>query len=276
VPVQLETVKQALADRFEITHSLGKGGMSLVYAGKDLASGRDVAVKVLRPEFAVTILHERFHQEIAILSRLDHPNVLPLLESSESRSFVYYVMPFAHGGSLRTRLEREKRLSVHDSVAILTNVAAGLDYAHAQEVIHRDIKPENVMFDDGRAMICDFGVARAVVAAGGERISTSGLIVGTPTYMSPEQASGERELDHRSDVYSLACVLYEMLAGEPPFTGRTPQAVIARHVAEQPPSVRVVRPDIPQHVEDAILRALEKDPGRRWGSSGELAGALTE
>ncbi|MDH3458093.1 MAG: serine/threonine protein kinase, partial [Gemmatimonadota bacterium] len=242
---------------------------------RDRSRGDHVAVKVLRPEFAVTVLNDRFHREIQILSQLDHPNILPLIESSESGNFLYFVMPLAHGGSLRDRLNDEKRLDVQQALSITRDVAAALDYAHEHNVVHRDIKPENVMFDADHAMICDFGVARAIVQAGGEHLSSSGLIVGTPTYMSPEQASAESEIDHRSDVYSLGCVVYEMLAGEPPFSGRTAQAVLARHIGERPPSLRVVRPDISEHIEIAIRRALAKKAEERWGSGGALVAALT-
>jgi len=183
-------------------------------------------------------------------------------------------MPYAHGGSLHDRLEREGRLTLDETIAVTRQIAAALDYAHEHNIIHRDIKPENIMFDEGRAMLCDFGVARALVRAGGERISTSGLVVGTPTYMSPEQASGRGEIDHRSDVYSLACVIYQMVVGEPPFTGRTPQAVIARHVAEHPPSLRIVRPELPLRVEEVVMRGLAKEPGERWSSAGEMAREL--
>jgi serine/threonine-protein kinase len=222
-----------------------------------------VAIKVFRPEFAVTILRDRFHQEIEILSALDHPNILPLLECGETGALIYYVCPYARGGSLAERLGRERRLSLGDALDITRDLAAALDYAHKQNVLHRDIKPQNVIFDQGRALLCDFGVARAMVRASSDRISSSGLVVGTPAYMSPEQASGETKLDHRSDIYALACVVYEMLAGEPPFTGATPQAVFARQIAERPPSLRVVRPDLPPHVEKAIARGLAKSPRRR-------------
>jgi serine/threonine-protein kinase len=272
--IKLETIQAALADRYEVLRPVGRGNMCHVFEARDRASGDHVALKVLRPEFAVTVLHDRFHQEIHILSQLDHPHILPLIESSESGEFLYFVMPLARGGSLRTRLNDRKRLDLEETLSITRDVAAALDYAHEHNVVHRDIKPENVMFDEGRAMICDFGVARAIVRAGGEHLSSSGLIVGTPTYMSPEQASADSKIDHHSDIYSLGCVVFEMLAGEPPFTGRTAQAVLARHIAERPPSLRVVRPDVPQHIETAITRALAKKADERWGSSGELAVAL--
>jgi len=273
MPLRVDAVRSALADRFEILQVLGSGGMAHVYAARQQLTGRRVAVKVLRPEFAVTILAERFHQEIAFLTALDHPNILPLLESGQSGYYVWYAMPFATGGSLKHRLERERRLPFADAFAVARELAAGMDYAHAHNVIHRDIKPENVMFDEGRHRLCDFGVARAIVRAAEDRISSSGLVVGTPSYMSPEQAAGEA-LDHRTDIYALACVVYEMLAGEPPFTGATPQAVFRRQIAERPPSLRVVRPDLPAHVEHAVLRGLAKEADRRWETGGALVGAL--
>ena len=273
--IKLETIQAALTDRYDVLRAIGKGNMCLVFEARDRSRGDHVAVKVLRPEFAVTVLNDRFHREIQILSQLDHPNILPLIESSESGNFLYFVMPLAHGGSLRDRLNDEKRLDVQQALSITRDVAAALDYAHEHNVVHRDIKPENVMFDADHAMICDFGVARAIVQAGGEHLSSSGLIVGTPTYMSPEQASAESEIDHRSDIYSLGCVIYEMLAGEPPFSGRTAQAVLARHIGERPPSLRVVRPDISEHIEIAIRRALAKKAEERWGSGGALVAALT-
>ena len=273
--IKLETIQAALTDRYDVLRAIGKGNMCLVFEARDRSRGDHVAVKVLRPEFAVTVLNDRFHREIQILSQLDHPNILPLIESSESGNFLYFVMPLAHGGSLRDRLNDEKRLDVQQALSITRDVAAALDYAHEHNVVHRDIKPENMMFDADRAMICDFGVARAIVRAGGEHLSSSGLIVGTPTYMSPEQASAESEIDHRSDVYSLGCVVYEMLAGEPPFSGRTAQAVLARHIGERPPSLRVVRPDISEHIEIAVRRALAKKAEERWGSGGALVAALT-
>jgi len=217
---------------------------------------------------------ERFHREIRFLQTLDHPNILPLLTSEQIGGFLLYVMPFARGGSLSMMLRERAYLPLDESLDVTRDVAAALDYAHGQNIIHRDIKPGNILFRDGDALLCDFGVARAIVEAGGEHLSSSGLIIGTPSYMSPEQASGKSQLDGRSDVYSLGCVVYEMLVGEPPFTGRSAQAVMARHVGEQPPKLRVVRPELPQHAEDAVLAALAKKPEERPRSAGELVGRM--
>jgi serine/threonine protein kinase len=248
--------------------------MAVLYHARRNADGVDVALKVLRPEFAATILRERFHQEIAILSELHHPNILPLLESNQAEHLLYYVMPFAHGASLKERIETDRHLPVDEALAIVRDVAAALDYAHERDVVHRDVKPANMMFtEEGRAVICDFGVARAVARAGGERLSTSGLVVGTPAYMSPEQASGGK-VDYRSDIYSLGCVAYAMLAGEPPFGGRTAQIIMARHVREHPPKLRIVRHEVPEAVEAAVLAALEKDPVKRPPSAGAFAARM--
>lgn len=274
VAIDLQVVRRTLAERYDVDYVLGRGTMADVFFGRERESGSAVAIKVLKPEFAVTLVGDRFHREVSILSRLVHPNILPLIDSGEERSVVYYVMPCATGGTLKGRLEKEERLSLEDAIAIARDVAAALDYSHSQGIVHRDIKPGNIVFEGGRSLICDFGIAKAMLEAAGDRISSSGLVVGTPHYMSPEQASGAAELDGRSDVYSLACVVFEMLIGEPPFTGASAQAVMAKHVRERPPSARVVRPEIPEHVESALSRALAKNAGERPGSGGELAGLL--
>jgi serine/threonine-protein kinase len=276
VTIKLATVQESLAEHYEVECLLGKGGMSYVYKGRARVNDRDVAIKVFRPEFAITLLRDRFHQEVEILQDLAHPNILPLIESGESEFMVYYVMPFAHDGSLFDRLQRERSLSLAHTIPIVRAVATALDYAHLHDVIHRDVKPENVVFDGDTTMLCDFGVARAMFRSSGDRISTSGLIVGTPHYMSPEQALGLKEIDYRSDIYSLGVVAYEMLAGEPPFTGRNQQTVRRKQIAEHPPSLCVVRPDLPRTVEDVVMRALAKKPEERWESAGEMAEALEE
>ncbi len=273
--VDFERVQRALAGRYVVECALGHGAMAAVFRGREPSSGWQVAIKVLRPEFATTLLGDRFHREIAFLSRLDHPNILPVLDSGTVGTIVYYAMPFAGGGSLRSRLDETRQLDLDETLAVSRDVAAALDHAHANNIVHRDIKPANILFEPDRAVICDFGVARAIIAAAGESISTSGLVVGTPAYMSPEQASGEADLDARSDIYSLACVVYEMLAGEPPFTGRTAQAIMARQVRERPPSLHVVRPDLPDHVERTMQCALAKARDARPATAGELIARLS-
>jgi serine/threonine-protein kinase len=274
MPLKLERVQTALAARYEVQRVLGRGGMSLVFGGRDLASDTPVAIKVLRPEFAATILADRFHREIEILGDLHHPNILRLVASGSADNLLYYIMPYADGGTLEERLERETHLPVDEALHITRLVAEAIDYAHGHNVLHRDIKPGNVIFDRGVAMVCDFGVARAIVRASEDDISSSGIVVGTPTYMSPEQAAGKGTVDRHSDIYALSCVAYEMLAGEPPFTGRTPQAVFARQIAQPPPSIRIVRPDVPKHVELALTQGLAKCPDDRPTTAMELAMAM--
>ena len=272
--LKLETVRKALAGRYQVERVLGHGGMATVFQATSPRHPQPVAIKVLHPEFAATLVADRFHREISILAQLDHPNILPLLESEEAGRLIFYVMPYAEGASLRGRLETTTWLDVDDAVDISRDVAAALDYAHEHNVVHRDVKPENIMFDEGRARVGDFGVARAIVKAGGERISSSGLVVGTPAYMSPEQAAGASTLDGRSDIYSLGCVVYEMLIGEPPFTGRTAQAIMARQVRQPPPSLRVVRRELAEHVERAVHKALAKSPNERQQTAAEFVHEL--
>ena len=276
MPNRLDAIKAALRGHYDIIEELGRGGMAGVYLAMCVADSQLVAVKVLRPEFAISVGAERFHREIGFLQKLDHPNILPLINSDQIGGFLLYVMPFADGGSLSVKLREKMYFSLDETLHVSRNVAGALDYAHGRNVIHRDIKPGNVLFRDSDALLCDFGIARAIVEAGGEHLSSSGLIIGTPSYMSPEQAGGMSKLDGRSDIYSLACVIYEMLVGEPPFTGRSAQAIMARHVSEQPPKMRVVRPEIPQHVEDAVLCGLAKKPGDRPSTAGELVGRMGE
>jgi len=235
---------------------------------------RKVAVKVLKPELAAALGHERFLREITTTASLRHPHILPLYDSGQAGNALFYVMPYVEGESLRDRLDRERQLPVEDAIQIAREVADALSYAHQRGVIHRDIKPENILLEHGHPVVADFGIARAVSAAGGDKLTQTGLAIGTPSYMSPEQASGKSELDGTSDIYSLGCVVYEMLVGEPPFTGRSAQAVMARHVSEHPPKMRVVRPEIPQHVEDAVLKALAKKPKDRPASAGEMVAAM--
>jgi len=264
----------ALAGRYAIERELGAGGMATVYLARDLKHDRDVALKVLRPELAAVLGAERFLQEIHISARLDHPHILTLIDSGESDGFVWYVLPYVRGESLREKLTREKQLSLEEAVRIATQVASALDYAHRHGLIHRDIKPENILLHEGEAVVADFGIALAVREAGGPRLTESGLSLGTPQYMSPEQATGGRELDVRSDVYSLAAVVYEMLAGEPPHTGPTAQAVIAKLLTERPTRIRTVRDTVPEGIDTAVAKALAKVPADRFGGAAEFATAL--
>ena len=272
---QIERLATALADRYRIERELGAGGMATVYLAQDLKHDRKVAIKVLRPELAAVIGAERFLSEIKTTANLQHPHILPLHDSGEADSFLFYVMPYVEGETVRDRISREKQLPVGDAVRIATEVAGALDYAHRQGVIHRDIKPENILLHDGRALVADFGIALAASKAGGTRMTETGMSLGTPHYMSPEQAMGEREITARSDVYALGCVLYEMLTGDPPFTGSTAQAIVARVVTEQPRSLTSQRHTIPGHVEGAVLTALEKLPADRYPTAAQFAEALT-
>ena len=235
--------------------------MATVYLAHDLRHGRQVALKVLRPELSAVLGAERFLKEIRTVASLQHPHILPLHDSGEANGLVFYVMPFVEGESLRDRLNRETQLPVDDAVRIATEVANALDYAHRHGVVHRDIKPENILLHDGSAIVADFGIALAVTQAGGERMTQTGLSLGTPSYMSPEQAMGERAITARSDIYSLGAVTYEMLSGEPPFTGPTVQAIVARVMAEEPRPLTTQRRSIPPHVAAAVSRARES-PGR--------------
>jgi serine/threonine-protein kinase len=264
----------ALADRYRIEREIGAGGMATVYLARDLRHDRQVAIKVLRPELSAVLGAERFLKEIRTVANLQHPHILSLHDSGEANGLVFYVMPFVEGESLRDRLNRETQLPVDDAVRIATEVSNALDYAHRHSVVHRDIKPENILLHDGSAIVADFGIALAVTEAGGERMTQTGLSLGTPSYMSPEQAMGERAITARSDIYSLGVVTYEMLAGEPPFTGPTVQAIVARVMAEEPRSLATQRRSVPPHVAAAVSRALEKVPADRFASAHEFADAL--
>jgi eukaryotic-like serine/threonine-protein kinase len=269
-----QRLSTALADRYRIERELGQGGMATVYLAEDLKHGRKVAIKVLRPELAAVIGAERFLREIKTIATLQHPHILGLIDSGEVQGTAYYVMPYVEGESLRDRLNREMQLPVTDAVRIASEVASALDYAHRHGVIHRDIKPENIMLHDGQALVADFGIALAASKAGGGRMTETGMSLGTPTYMSPEQALGEREISSRSDVYALGAMTYEMLVGEPPFTGPTAQAIIARVMTEDPRSLILQRKTIPPGVEAAVLTALQKLPADRFATAAEFATAL--
>jgi Tol biopolymer transport system component len=267
-------LSSALADRYRIEREIGRGGMATVYLARDLKHDRDVALKVLRPELAAVLGVNRFLNEIRISARLDHPHILTLIDSGAADGFLYYVMPFVRGESLRDRLQREKQLKVDEALDITRQVTSALDYAHRQGIVHRDIKPENILLHEGEAMLADFGIAMAVKEAGGSRLTESGISLGTPQYMSPEQATGDRPLDARSDVYSIAAVLYEMLAGEPPHTGASLQAIIAKLLTERPTRLRVIRDTVPEAVDAAVAKALAKLPADRYATAGDFARAL--
>jgi len=264
----------ALADRYTVERELGRGGMATVYLAEEKKHGRKVAIKVLRPEITASVGTDRFLREIGIAARLSHPHIVPLIDSGEAGGFLYYVQPHVPGGSLRDRLEETRQLPLKDALRIAQEIGAGLDFAHRKGFVHRDVKPENILFADGHAVLADFGVARAVSDADAQ-VTEAGLAVGTPEYMSPEQASGESELGPASDVYSFACVVYEMLGGEPPFRGSGPRAVMAKQVTASPRPLRGLRPEVPGATERAVVRALEKDPNQRFTSAAEFVTALT-
>ncbi len=273
VPEQLERVRAALADQYAIERELGSGGMATVYLAQDLKHERLVAVKVLHPDLAASLGAERFLREIRITARLSHPHILPLYDSGSAGGFLYYVMPFVQGESLADLLAREKQLSIRDAVQIVREVAEALGHAHSHGLVHRDIKPQNVMMSGGHAIVADFGIARAVSEAGGDKLTQTGMAVGTPSYMSPEQIGGA-EVDARSDIYSLGCVLYELLVGQVPFTGPTPMAVMARHSMDTIPPPNIMRPGIPQELEDVIFQAMAKVPADRFRTMFQMAEAL--
>jgi serine/threonine-protein kinase len=267
-------LEHALTDRYAIERQIGRGGMAVVYLARDLRHGRHVALKVLAPELAQALGPDRFLREIEIAAQLNHPRIVPLLDSGVADGLLFYAMPFVDGESLRQRLDREKQLPVDDALDIARQVAAALTYAHGHGIVHRDVKPENILLSGGEALVADFGIARAVTAAGGARLTESGIALGTPLYMSPEQASGETEVDARSDVYSLACVLYEMLAGEPPFTGPTAQAITARKMSQSAPNVALLRESVPVTVGDVVRTALAPVPADRYANVAQFADAL--
>jgi len=271
----LARLRSALAERYRIERELGRGGMAIVYLATDLKHDRAVALKVLRPELASALGPERFLREIQTVARLSHPHILPLFDSGEADGLLYYVMPFMAGESLRDRLDREGPLGLEETLRIAAQVVEALGRAHQGGVIHRDVKPANILFEAGQALVSDFGIARAVDAAGGERMTQTGMAVGTPAYMSPEQATGSAA-DARSDVYSLACIVYEMLVGEPPFTGATPRAVLARHATDEARPVSELRPDVPASVGRTLDRALAKDPADRYATATDFGAALAE
>ena len=268
-------MQAALADRYHIERELGAGGMATVFLARDLKHDRDVAIKVMHPEIAQSLGTERFLREIAMTANLRHPHILPLYDSGATDGVVYYVMPFVSGGSLRDRLDRDKQLPIDEALAIAREVADALGYAHASGVVHRDIKPENILLEGGHAVVSDFGIARAVSTLGSERITETGMSVGTPTYMSPEQAAAERDVDGRSDLYSLGCVLYEMLGGRPPFTGPTAESVTRQHLITEAAPITNLRPTVPPEVAGALARTLAKNPADRFNPAAQFVQALT-
>jgi serine/threonine protein kinase/tetratricopeptide (TPR) repeat protein len=271
---QIDRLRAALADRYSLDRELGSGGMATVYLADDLKHRRKVAVKVIRPELAAALGGDRFLREIEVAARLSHPHIVALFDSGDADGVLYYVMPYVRGESVRQKLDREGQLPVEEAVRIARQVASALAHAHSQGLVHRDVKPENILLHEGEAVVTDFGIATGLGAAAGERLTGTGIVVGTPEYMSPEQGLGEGRLDARSDVYGLGCVLFEMLAGEPPYRGSTALALIMRHATEPVPSVRRLRDSVPPHVDRAISKALAKVPADRFDSARAFAEAL--
>ena len=265
MPELLDRLQLALADRYRLEREIGQGGMATVYLAEDLKHGRKVAIKVLHPELSAVLGGERFLAEIKVTANLQHPHILGLIDSGEADGLLYYVMPYVAGESLRARLARERQLPVEEALRLAREVASALDYAHRQGVVHRDIKPENILLQDGAALVADFGIALAVHQAGGNRMTQTGMSLGTPAYMSPEQAMGEREIGARSDVYALGAMTYEMLAGEPPFTGPNSQAIVAKVLTEQPPAA-------PAQAADRAAGGRGRDPHRAAEAAGRPLG----
>ena len=275
MPATLDRLRTALSDRYELQREVGRGGMATVYLARDLKHRRSVAIKILHPSLAANVGLERFQREVEIAARLNHPRILTLIDSGEADGFLYYVMPYVQGESLRSRLKREGRLPLVDALRIARDVATALGYAHEQGVVHRDIKPENVMFHEGEATVTDFGISKAVSGDGDAHLTQAGTALGTPAYMSPEQAAGDEALDGRSDLYSLGCMLYEMLAGQAPFTGSTAQAVIIKRFAEAVPSIAALRLDLSPAIDRMLARALARNPDERFATAAQFIQALS-
>jgi serine/threonine protein kinase/Flp pilus assembly protein TadD len=273
-PLPLQRLRDSLSQSYSIDRELGKGGMATVYLAQDVKHDRVVALKVLHPDLAASLGPDRFLREIKLAARLNHPHILPLFDSGEADGFLFYVMPYVEGESLREKLDRDQQLTVDEAVHHGRAIASALDYAHRQGIVHRDIKPENVMLYEGEAMVMDFGIAKAVSAAGSETLTQTGMMVGTPAYVSPEQAAGETNLDGKSDQYSLACVVYEMITGERPFAGATPQAIMAKRFSETPKPLRAIRNTVPESVEKAVSRAMSTDSAARYSTTAQFGQAL--
>jgi serine/threonine protein kinase len=274
VTVVREVLAEALADRYSLERELGRGGMATVYLARDLKDQRAVAVKVMHRDLASALDSKRFFREMGIAASLQHPLIVPLYDSGNAGGVPYYVMPYVEGESLYERLERERRLAFEDALRITHDVAAALGYAHGRGVLHRDVKPENILLAGGRALVADFGLARAIGAADYRKLTATGIIVGTVFYMSPEQLREDRDLDGRTDIYGLGCIFYEMLAGGPPYSGQTITEVVTRILRAPVPSVRRLQPDVPQAVDQAISRALAKSAAGRFATMEEFAAAL--
>src|SRR5437667_525237 len=270
----VERLRAALADRYTIERELGHGGMATVYLARDARHDRYVALKVLDPELAASVGADRFLREIRIAAGLTHPHILPLYDSGQAREFLYYAMPYVEGESLCDLLQREHQLPVGEAVRIAREVADALAAAHGRGIVHRDVKPENILLEEGHAVVADFGIARAIEAARGDQRTETGVVLCTPAYMSPEQASGARDLDGRTDVYSLGCVLYEVLVGEPPFSGATHQAIISKRFFEPAPHAARLRETVPDALDRVVIKAMAKLPADRFASAVDLARAL--
>jgi eukaryotic-like serine/threonine-protein kinase len=275
-----DELQQVLGDAFVFERELPRGGMSRVFVARETALGRRVVLKVLAPELSATLSAERFKREISLAARLQHPNIVPLLSAAQAGSRVYYTMPLVDGESLRERMARERPMSIENVSRILEDIAGALAYAHAEGIVHRDMKPENVMFFRGRAVVLDFGIGKALTAAqrgdGEMRITLAGVSLGTPMYIAPEQAAGDPTLDHRADIYALGVLAYEMITGHPPFSGRTPQAVMAAHATEIPHPVGAKRAELPPALARVVMKCLAKRPEDRPQSAQEIVQAVTE
>jgi serine/threonine protein kinase/Tfp pilus assembly protein PilF len=271
----VERLRESLSQFYAIDRELGRGGMATVFLAQDAKHDRTVAIKVLHPDLAASLGPDRFLREIKLAARLNHPHILPLFDSGETQGFLYYVMPYVEGESLRDRLDRERQLPIDEAIRHGQSVASALDYAHRQGIVHRDIKPENIMLYEGQAMVMDFGIAKAVSSAGTETLTQTGMMIGTPAYVSPEQAAGETNLDGKSDQYSLACVVYEMISGERPFSGESPQSIMAKRFTEKPKTLTDIRSTVPQNVDWAISKAMSTETSGRFSTAQQFGQALT-